>query len=119
MGRATARSSAAIQNQRRESQGSCWGMWRCEAAGCRDGRAGEREREREELDLCPEEAGLAAGFPQGSGAAAAHGRKRMLGACQGQQLVGGKKREDSTVYPGALFKYVVRGGQTQESEQTG
>lgn len=79
----------------------------------------EREREREELDLCPEEAGLAAGFPQGSGAAAAHGRKRMLGACQGQQLVGGKKREDTTVYPGALFKYVVRGGQTQESEQTG
>lgn len=47
------------------------------------------------------------------------GRKRMLGACQGQQLVGGEKREDSTVYPRALFKYVVRGGQTQESEQTG
>lgn len=32
---------------------------------------------------------------------------------------GGKKREDSTVYPRALLKYVVRGGQTQESEQTG
>lgn len=32
---------------------------------------------------------------------------------------GEKKREDSTVYPRALFKYVVRGGQTQESEQTG
>lgn len=82
-----AKSSAGIQ----ESQGSCWGMWRCEAARCRDGRAGERGGEREELDLCPEETGLAAGFPQGSGAAAARRRKRMLGACQGQQLVGGEK----------------------------
>lgn len=85
-GRATAKSSGGIQNQERANGA----VGKCEdvkLAQCRDGRAGERE----ELDLCPEEVGLAAGFPQGSGAAAARRRKRMLGACQGQQLVGGEK----------------------------
>lgn len=43
----------------------------------------------------------------------------MLGDCQGQQLGGaGEGEEDSTVYLRALFKHMVRGGQTQESEQT-
>lgn len=90
-------------------------MWRCEAAQCKDGRAGERE----ELDLCPEEAGLAAGFPQGSDAAAAAREEADAGSLPGTAVGRGEKREDSTVYPRALFKYVVRGGQTQESEQTG
>lgn len=84
----TAKSSAGIQNQER-AKGAVGECEDVKLAQCRDSRAGEREREK--LDLCPEEVGLAAGFPQGSGAAAAHRRKRMLGACQGQQLVWGKK----------------------------
>lgn len=43
-------------------------------------------------------------------------RKRMLGDCQGQQLVG--KKEDRVVYLKALFKYMIRARQTQKSVQT-
>lgn len=64
-------------------------MWRCEAAQRKDGRAGERE----ELDLCPEEAGLAAGFPQGSSAAAATQEEADAGSLPGTAVGSGGKRE--------------------------
>lgn len=41
----------------------------------------------------------------------------MLGDGQGQQLEVGKERGQHSL-PKALFKYMVRGGQIQESEQT-
>lgn len=69
-------------------------MWRCEAAQRKDGRAGERE----ELDLCPEEAGLAAGFPQGSSAAAATQEEADAGSLPGTAVGSGGKRESTAQF---------------------
>lgn len=106
-----ARSSAGIQNQGR-AEGA--------AGGCGDVKllsARMAELGKERSWICVQrKRGWPQDFRRDPTLPQPRGRKRMLGAGQGQQLVGGEKREDSTVYPRALFKYVVRGGQTQESE---
>lgn len=74
---------------------------------------------KKEINLYQKEAGLVTGFPLEILCYMRAGLEEVdVGRLPGPAVGRGKKREDITVYLRALFKYMVRGGQTQKSEQT-